>query len=360
MGEEQHHIDEYFRDALKDYRKKSSVKTWKNLNQRLELAKQADKQGDTHFKEVSPSVVVTLLHKPWFRLAVAAVFSLLIIFSYAIVKQWKSLNSNNNGNIGQKEQKITGGHDASNTDLFIADNDKIWIIPFRDAIIPLTNDLTSSYAENSTTGKDIAIEPSNDQKDKQDNMPYRKHWKMTPEKSYPLLTDNSVDETNKPVQPGYSIQSNQPASSNEVPVVTMNEKDDKPNHKDKEPLNQNNESGKLQLPDEGEQVQDNDGGFSESRPGLNDAHTSESIVIPNVFTPNGDGKNDYFEILNIEQCITNQLVISDRNGRIIYEKTNYMNDWDASGVPSGVYYYLLVYKIADENISKRGVLHIYR
>ena len=77
------------------------------------------------------------------------------------------------------------------------------------------------------------------------------------------------------------------------------------------------------------------------------------LKIPSVITPNGDGKNDIFLILNEKKTgspedtkITNEfqsmeLVIFDRWGRKIYESSDYKSDWIATGIPDGTYYYML-------------------
>ena len=61
------------------------------------------------------------------------------------------------------------------------------------------------------------------------------------------------------------------------------------------------------------------------------------VFIPNVFTPNGDGYNEYFKVLNVSGPI--QLTISNRWGVRVYQSDDYQNDWDASGLAEGVYYY---------------------
>lgn len=64
-------------------------------------------------------------------------------------------------------------------------------------------------------------------------------------------------------------------------------------------------------------------------------------IIPNVFTPNGDGKNDTFTILNLEHYPNSALTVYTRWGRKVFENTNYRNDWDGSNLEDGSYYFIL-------------------
>jgi len=66
----------------------------------------------------------------------------------------------------------------------------------------------------------------------------------------------------------------------------------------------------------------------------------ETVFIPNVFTPNDDGVNDSFYIRNLPESGT-QVVITNRNGSVIYESNDYTYDnlWDGGDVADGVYYY---------------------
>ncbi len=73
------------------------------------------------------------------------------------------------------------------------------------------------------------------------------------------------------------------------------------------------------------------------------------IVIPNVFSPNGDGNNEFFTILNIEQYPNNKVVIYNRWGNKIYERENYQNDWDGEEHSDGVYYYIVTTGEEGEN-----------
>ncbi|MCO4292657.1 Ig-like domain-containing protein, partial [Solitalea sp. MAHUQ-68] len=67
------------------------------------------------------------------------------------------------------------------------------------------------------------------------------------------------------------------------------------------------------------------------------------FMIPNVFTPNGDGTNDFFEIEGITEFET-ELYIYNRWGNEVYKTRNYQNNWGGSDLPSATYYYALKVK----------------
>jgi len=86
---------------------------------------------------------------------------------------------------------------------------------------------------------------------------------------------------------------------------------------------------------------------------------NESFFIPNGFSPNDDGVNDYFEILGLEEYPNNKLIVFDGIGTILYEASPYQNKWDGfvqSGsisadngkLNTGTYYYFF-YKDSDKN-----------
>jgi gliding motility-associated-like protein len=65
-----------------------------------------------------------------------------------------------------------------------------------------------------------------------------------------------------------------------------------------------------------------------------------TIEVFNIFTPNGDTKNDFFFIKNLPP--NSALQIFNRWGGRVYESSNYNNQWDGGDVPDGTYYYILV------------------
>ena len=60
--------------------------------------------------------------------------------------------------------------------------------------------------------------------------------------------------------------------------------------------------------------------------------------VPNVFTPNGDTKNEAFVIDNVELRPW-RLQIYNRWGSRVFESEPYRNQWRGEGLPEGVYYY---------------------
>jgi gliding motility-associated-like protein len=73
----------------------------------------------------------------------------------------------------------------------------------------------------------------------------------------------------------------------------------------------------------------------------------QEIVIPNVFSPNGDGINDKWIIKNIEQYTNNVVQIYNRYGQLLVETKGYSssNAWDGTNkgnpLPVGAYYYII-------------------
>jgi gliding motility-associated-like protein len=48
--------------------------------------------------------------------------------------------------------------------------------------------------------------------------------------------------------------------------------------------------------------------------------------FPNVFTPNSDGINDFFEIENLPA--NTEVIILNRWGNVVFSSTDYQNNWD--------------------------------
>lgn len=84
--------------------------------------------------------------------------------------------------------------------------------------------------------------------------------------------------------------------------------------------------------------------------------------IPEGFSPNGDGVNDYFEVTGIENYLGSELVVFNRWGTEVFRKRPYDNKWDGktSGgiiLPEDTYFYILKY---DNSETKKGYIIIKR
>lgn len=68
----------------------------------------------------------------------------------------------------------------------------------------------------------------------------------------------------------------------------------------------------------------------------------EELVIPNIFTPNGDGSNDefYFKV-DPNSVSAFKATIFDRWGKKVTEFGNVKDKWDGGNYPAGTYYYII-------------------
>lgn len=69
-----------------------------------------------------------------------------------------------------------------------------------------------------------------------------------------------------------------------------------------------------------------------------------ALVIANIFTPNGDKRNDTFRIPKLELYPENELTIFNRYGKQVFQQKNYTGNWSGSDLGNGVYYYQLFLK----------------
>jgi len=70
-----------------------------------------------------------------------------------------------------------------------------------------------------------------------------------------------------------------------------------------------------------------------------EAEAAPDYFIPNAFTPNGDGKNEFFEI--DERLIGYSLKVVDRWGKRVFEADAYQNDWNGGDTKADSYYIII-------------------
>jgi gliding motility-associated-like protein len=96
-------------------------------------------------------------------------------------------------------------------------------------------------------------------------------------------------------------------------------------------------------------------------------HNRAWFEIPNVFSPNNDGINDFFEISvsrpDAINCIEN-IQIYDRWGNIVFEDFNPPFRWDGnySGAPTkeGTYFYLILFQNNGKRSHRSGTVTVIR
>ena len=89
------------------------------------------------------------------------------------------------------------------------------------------------------------------------------------------------------------------------------------------------------------------------------------IYIPNAFTPNGDGKNDRFRILTLDDYRLLKFLIYNREGQLVFKATTAGDGWDGRlneiPQPTGGYvYYLEMLNPHGEKITKQGTFVLIR
>ncbi|MBO9703522.1 MAG: gliding motility-associated C-terminal domain-containing protein [Sporocytophaga sp.] len=76
-------------------------------------------------------------------------------------------------------------------------------------------------------------------------------------------------------------------------------------------------------------------------------YVERPIRIPNAITVNGDGKNDTWEIENIESFPNAEFLIYNRWGNLVWKSTGYLKEWDGTNykngevLPDGTYFYII-------------------
>ncbi|MNU30952.1 hypothetical protein D3C71_194630 [compost metagenome] len=86
--------------------------------------------------------------------------------------------------------------------------------------------------------------------------------------------------------------------------------------------------------------------------------TQRNILIPNAFTPNGDGKNDVFKLINVSRAQLIEFKIFNRWGTVMFNTVDPEEGWDGryrnQEQPVGVYGYGIRIKYSD------GIIETYR
>ncbi len=85
-------------------------------------------------------------------------------------------------------------------------------------------------------------------------------------------------------------------------------------------------------------------------------YSSCYLAVPNAFTPNGDGRNDFLSPLNAVKADKLEFRVYNRWGQLIFKTNNWKNGWDGSfhGQPQagGIYIWYLRFRDRDSGTSR--------
>lgn len=84
------------------------------------------------------------------------------------------------------------------------------------------------------------------------------------------------------------------------------------------------------------------------------------IRYSNIFTPNGDGQNDFFVIEGITEFPQSTLIVYNRWGNAVYESKDYRNGWRGDELPDGVYYFIAEINKPGGKEANAGYVHLVR
>ena len=77
----------------------------------------------------------------------------------------------------------------------------------------------------------------------------------------------------------------------------------------------------------------------------NDGYPDDEIMVAEFFSPNGDGINDQWRVINLDQYPNSVIRVYTRSGRLIFQKRGYQNDWNGTHnnqlLPEASYYYMI-------------------
>lgn len=84
-------------------------------------------------------------------------------------------------------------------------------------------------------------------------------------------------------------------------------------------------------------------------------YTSCTVYVPNAFTPDGDGRNDYFKILNAVKAEKFELRIFNRWGQLVFTSNNWKQGWDGriNGALQGTGTYVWMVSYIDTRTNKK-------
>lgn len=308
-------VDELFRDALNGYSTSPSDAAWGKLNSKLNFKEVHDFVTFKKPPASSRSWPQPLYRMQWFRGIIAGLVGTVIIASVVLLVNNLSSPNDTHGAL-------------------ISDSNSVSPVQPDNAI----NSTKVDPGQYSTTDVAVPLVPlaSND-RSSASTVPPRQNAPADSPISFTMLDMTLPQAITERVTPA--------TADNPNPEVM--------NHRFQEALRVDSLIHAAVMRDSLQMlIDDFNAGMTEEALAVNETESEEpqartnefNPIVPNAFTPNGDGLNDYFYVANLERYPENQLMIQDRSGRVVVNVKNYKGDWNAFGEPDGTYFFLFCYK----------------
>ena len=84
-------------------------------------------------------------------------------------------------------------------------------------------------------------------------------------------------------------------------------------------------------------------------------HVFKAVYVPNAFSPNNDGLNDYWNIPALKAYAEYEILVFNRYGEVVYKSKNINTPWDGNlkgkALPTGVYPYVIDIKQVPKKLT---------
>ena len=95
----------------------------------------------------------------------------------------------------------------------------------------------------------------------------------------------------------------------------------------------------------------------------------QELFIPNAFSPDNDGINDFWFIKGLSKFPNNRVIIYSRWEMKVFDQGPYLNDWNGeqkagnnlgsdANLPEGTYFYIL--DLGDGQPARKGFIYLRR
>lgn len=380
IPDEGHEVDDFFRDALGNYKEPPSDVAWNKLNRKLNLKEAAD---FVTFKKppVSSFYKTPVYRMQWFRAIVAgSVAAAVVAGAFMLIDRINTNNDTQPNNLTHSGafNPETPFYQYKDGNLLVADQpfnegyDAQWNEPLN--LGPLSsNQSTPPTVFNHNSSPNLIADNAQTNSNTSPNVTNQ------PDANNERTASNSSNQVS-PTNINDARNNNQAVVVDNTDPVVVNVENISDYVNQQDPLNRELDAQEVMALIHAAEVEDSirQANYERDNPNNNPEVIDGSVnnpdpnqpidvdidarpLFPNSFTPNGDGLNEYFAGKNIEQYPDNSLIVQDRNNGLVYERKGYTNDWNASGVPDGIYIYKFEY--IDKNNQRQqivGAVYIFR